>query len=219
MNKDIYTIGQAADYCSISRGTILRYVKSGELKASRTPGGHNRIFKRDLESFILEKGMYPLSNSHSSNKKILIVDDNPKTREVIIRILAAKNYETETAASGYEAGIKVIRFKPQLIILDLIMPEMSGFEVCRRIREDAETTHIKILAITGYDNRENRDLIMAAGADDYLGKPVERDVLLRHVKDLFNVDRKTVMKKIGLTTELKNPGDIMAPISSKVSYF
>ena len=65
------------------------------------------------------------------------------------------------------------------------MPEMSGFEVCRRIKEDPDTSHIKILALTGYDTEENREKIMQAGADDYMAKPVERDVLLRHLEDLL----------------------------------
>jgi len=185
MGNTIYTIGQAADYFSISRATLLRCVNSGELKASRTPGGHYRIYKKDLKSFALEKGMYPLANNHSSDKKVLIVDDDPGVQEIMARILSGKKFETETASSGYEAGIKVARFKPGLIILDLFMPEMSGFELCRQIRKDPETAHLKILAMTGHDNRENRDRIIAAGADGYLAKPVGKNVLLRHVENLL----------------------------------
>ncbi|OQY02545.1 MAG: hypothetical protein B6I22_13480 [Desulfobacteraceae bacterium 4572_123] len=185
MNNSIYTVGQAADYCSVSRGTLLRCVKSGKLKASRTPGGHYRISKKDLEDFALEKGMYPLANNRSSMKKVLIVDDDPGVQNVVAEILSAKKYETETASSGYEAGTKVIRFKPGLIILDLFMPEMSGFEVCRQVKEDPETSDIKILAITGHDSLENRGRIMEAGADDYLAKPVKTADLLRHVEDLL----------------------------------
>ena len=163
------------------------------MKASRTPGGHYRISQKDLGSFVIEKGMYPLADNHSSDKKILIVDDDPGAQKLMARILFDEKFETETASSGYEAGIKVARFKPGLIVLDLFMPEMTGFEVCRRIKEDPETAHIKILAVTGYDNPENKGLIMTAGADDYLAKPIEKDVPLRHVKTLF---RSTVMEKI-----------------------
>jgi len=105
---------------------------------------------------------------------------------VLTQMLSAHKYETETASSGFSAGAKVATFKPGLIILDLIMPEMSGFEVCRLIKEDPQTAHIKILAVTGYDTEENRDKIMKAGADDYMAKPLSSDALLGHLASLLN---------------------------------
>ena len=188
MNKvhyEIFTIPQAANRCAISRWTLMKCVNSGELKALRTPGGHYRIFKEDLEDFIIKKKMYPLVQKRSSNKRILIVDDDPKVQKFLTVMLSSQNYETETASSGFEAGAKVVQFKPGLIILDLFMPEMSGFEVCRQIKKGPETSHIKILVLTGYDIKENRDRIMEAGADDYMAKPAEKDILLRHVEDLL----------------------------------
>ena len=186
MKEDLYTVGQAAEHCSLSRGTVWRYIKSKDLRASQTPGGHFRILKKDLDIFIVEKGMYPLANNLSSNNKILIVDDDPQIRDVLTQMLSAQKYETETASTGFAAGGKVATFKPGLIILDLVMPQMSGFEVCRLIKEDPQTSHIKILAVTGYDTEENKDKIMKAGADDYMAKPLSKDALLGHVAGLMN---------------------------------
>jgi len=189
MNKvhdEILSIPQAAKRCAISRWTLMKCVNSGELKASRTPGGHYRILKEDLEDFIIKKKMYPLVHNHSSNKKILIVDDDLQVQKLLTVMLSYKKYETETASSGFEAGTKVVKFKPGLIILDLFMPEMSGFEVCRQIKKHQETSYIKILALTGYDSKTTREKIMEAGADDYMVKPVEKDVLLRHVENLLS---------------------------------
>lgn len=186
MKNDLYTVGQAAEYCSLSRGTVWRYIKSKDLKASQTPGGHFRILRKDLDSFIVERGMYPLANNLSSNNKILIVDDDPQIRDLLSQILSAHKYETATASSGFTAGAKIVSFRPGLIILDLLMPEMSGFEVCRLIKEDPQTSHIKILIITGYDTEENRDKIMKAGADDYMTKPLSKDALLGRVAGLLN---------------------------------
>ena len=186
MNKDVFSIPQAAKFCAMSRGSIWKYVKSGELKASLTPGGQYRILKKNLESFVREKGMYPLASYQPAEKKILIVDDDPLIQDILNEMLSTHKYETEVASSGFEAGAKVVRFKPGLIILDLIMPEMSGFEVCKLIKGDPATSHIKILAITGYDTEENREKIMAAGADRYMKKPLVMNTLLQHVEDLLN---------------------------------
>ena len=168
----------------------MKCVNSGELKASRTPGGHYRILKEDLEDFIVKKKMYPSVHNSSSNKKILIVDDDLQVQKLLTVMLSSQNYETETASSGFEAGTKVVKFKPGLIILDLIMPEMTGFEVCRQIKKGPETSHIKILVLTGYDSKENKKRIMEAGADDYMEKPVEKDVLLGHIENLLSIEEE-----------------------------
>ena len=164
----------------------MKCVNSGELRASRTPGGHHRILKEDLEEFIIKKKMHPLVHKRSANNRILIVDDDAQVQKLLTVMLSFKKYETETASSGFEAGAKVVKFKPDLIILDLFMPEMSGFDVCKQIKKYPETSHIKILALTGYDIKENRERIMEAGADNYMAKPVEKDVLLQHVEDLLS---------------------------------
>jgi len=188
VNDEIFSIPQAAKRCAISRWTLMKCVNSGELKASRTPGGHYRILKEDLEDFIIKKKMYPLAHNRSSDKRILIVDDDLQVQKFLTTMLSSKKLETETASSGFEAGAKVVKFKPGLIILDLIMPEMSGFEVCRQIKKNPETSHVKILVLTGHDSKENREKIMNAGADDFITKPVEKDVLLQHVEDLLIKD-------------------------------
>ena len=108
------------------------------------------------------------------------------TTKLFTRILSIHNYETAVASDGFEAGIKVKEFKPFLIILDRFMPGMDGFEVCKRIKENPRTSHIKILALTGYDTKENRDRIMQAGADGYLANQVKRRTFLEQVESLLN---------------------------------
>ena len=105
MDKEIFTVPQAAKYCAIGRVTLWKYVKSGELKASLTPGGHYRILKKDLEAFARKRGMYPLANYHPPQKnKILIVDDDDQIREFFTKMLRFHKYETDTASDGFEAG-------------------------------------------------------------------------------------------------------------------
>jgi excisionase family DNA binding protein len=181
----IYTIPQAAAFCSLSRGTLWKYVKSGQLKASLTPGGHYRIREKDLEDFIHEKGMYPLSTYEPGAKKILIVDDDQAVRGLLRQILSRAGYTPETAKDGFEAGVRILEFKPGLVILDLLMPGMNGFEVCRQIRQNKTTSRTKILAVTGFDTEENRQRIMEGGADGYLAKPLEKEQVLQTVAELL----------------------------------
>ncbi len=186
MNKNIFSIPQAAEYCSLSRGTVWKYVKSGELKASLTPGRQYRILNKDLELFMREKGMYPFAKYQPAQNKILIVDDDPHIQKWLTKMLSAYKYKTEVASDGFEVGVKVTEFKPSLIILDLFMPGMNGFEVCKRIKKNPLSSQIKILAVTGYDTKENKDRILEAGADGYTVKPFVKDEFLQQIEDLLN---------------------------------
>ena len=186
MKKDVYTIPEAAIICSVGRTTMWRWVKSGELKVSTTLGGKYRISKADLEKFIIKNNVYPLTHRHSPKRKILIVDDDRNIQRALTSLLVNEKYETETASDGFEAGIKVMQYKPDLIILDLFMPGMDGFEVCERMKNDPNTSHIKILAVTGYDTKENKDRILQMGANGYLEKPTEKNKLLNMINDLFS---------------------------------
>lgn len=118
-------------------------------------------------------------------KKILIVDDDLNIQKLLTKMLSRYQYQAEAASDGFEAGLKVMEFKPDLIILDLFMPRMSGFEMCKRIKKNSATSHIKILIITGYDTQENKNRIMEAGADDYLGKPLKKEIFLKKVEKLL----------------------------------
>lgn len=186
MKKDVYTIPEAARICSVGRTTMWRWVKSGKLKASTTLGGKYRISKTGLKDFILKNDIHSLTRELSYGKKILIVDDDLSVQTLLKAVLITEKYETDIASDGFEAGIKVMAFNPDLIILDLFMPGMDGFEVCERMKKNSNTSHIKILAITGYDTRENKDKIMQAGADEFLTKPIGTKKLLDNIKGLLN---------------------------------
>jgi len=175
---------------------MWRWVKSGLLKVSVTPGGHHKILKEDLETFLIQNEMSPLAQKQFPRNKILIVDDDPVIRKSLCQLLSDHKYESQTAGDGLEAGVKVMQFKPDLIILDLILPGMDGFEACRYLKKDPTIPHTKILVLTGYDTEENREQIMAAGADDFLEKPVEEGTLIRHIERLLGRQDKYQLKKI-----------------------
>lgn len=186
MENDFYTIPQAAHICAVCRTTMWRWVKSGKLESFLTPGGRHKIRKEDLKAFIKARMQHlPIAESSQKNK-ILIVDDDPAVQKLLSKMLSHNGYRIALASDGFEAGIKTVQFKPDLMILDLVMPGMDGFEVCKHIKENPNTSHIKVLAYTGYDTKAYRDRIMQAGADGYMAKPVSKSTILNHIKDLLD---------------------------------
>ncbi len=184
MQNMILTIPQAAAICSLSRGTLWKYVKSGDLRASMTPGGQYRIQETDLEDFMRRKGMHPFARYVPEKNRILIVDDDFQVQRLIAKMLSRNGWETDVASDGFDAGVKIMAFKPGLVILDLFMPGMDGFEVCRRIKEDPASSHIKVFTITGYDSPQSRDRIMALGSDAYMTKPIHLETMLQRIAAL-----------------------------------
>ena len=188
MPNQVFSIPKAAQQCGVSRGTIWNNVKSGELKAFRTPGGQYRILRRDLIDFMSRKQMPPLLADTARRGRILIVDDDASIGRMIGRILEPYGFVTETAGDGFEAGAKVFSFKPEMILLDLYMPGMDGFEVCRRLKADPSTADIKVLAISGQDTPETRERILSEGADGFMGKPLSPSQLVQQVVRLQQAD-------------------------------
>ncbi len=122
--------------------------------------------------------------------RILIVDDDPGIRDVISDALKydATDYRVETAVDGVDAGLKLERFRPDLIVLDVIMPGMGGLEVCSRIRNQSSLDATKIIILTGAPEGGKAETSLVYGADLFLQKPQPIDVLLTHIEELLEVD-------------------------------
>ena len=184
-DKNIYTIPQAAEVCSVSRGTVWRWVKTGKLRAAVTAGGHHRIMKDDLFEFTQLRNFAPPATESTDTKRILIVDDDPKIIKLLKRVLSGKGYELEHASDGFEAGLKLRKFNPHLVILDLIMPAMDGFDVCSYLKKNPDTEKIKIVAISGFDTEDNRHRILNCGADLFLPKPLDIQKIKKEIERLL----------------------------------
>jgi len=180
------TTGQAARHCQVSIPALKGWIRSGRLTAFKTPGGHSRIELGEFQRFLLKHGMptYPVA---SPTSRILIVDDEPLIVDLFVELLTRdpRGFTLETATNGYDALIKVGSFKPSVLILDVVMPELDGVEVCRRLKEDPETRRIKILGVTGYPDSVP-DLI-AAGADACLTKPLNLRKMEPELERLLSV--------------------------------
>lgn len=117
-----------------------------------------------------------------SREKILIAEDNPEGAELLEAFLDGTDYDTRLAVDGDDALKKVQSFKPDLILLDVMMPKISGFEVCKRLKSNAETRGIVILMITALDQHHDIDRAVEVGTNDFLTKPINKQELLLRIK-------------------------------------
>ena len=187
MKQKTFTTFAIAKMLGVYPSTIANWVDSGKLKAFNTPGGHRRVLPEDLKAFLrIHKMPFP-AGLIPEETKILVVDDDPNILELVTSFLksAKKGYQIFTAADGFEAGRLLGQHDPQLVVLDLKLPGIDGFEVCRQIKEQHSRT--RVLAITGYDTDENKQRILKAGADAYLGKPFRMAKFLEECERLLSL--------------------------------
>jgi class 3 adenylate cyclase/CheY-like chemotaxis protein len=123
----------------------------------------------------------------SAPARILVVDDTPRNVKLLQDLLTIKGYEVITAASGPEALAKVEAERPDLVLLDVVMPEMSGYEVCRKIRDEPATAILPVVMVTALDPTQERVKGLEAGADDFLMKPINQAELLARVRSLLRI--------------------------------
>ena len=114
--------------------------------------------------------------------RILIADDNPQGLELLEAYLSGTGYAVETATDGEETLRKVGAFRPDLILLDIMMPKISGFEVCKRLKADPATQNIVVLMVTALDQPHDIDKAVEAGTNDFLTKPINKTELLLRIK-------------------------------------
>ena len=179
-----YSIPAAAQMCGVSRATMWNWVKSGKVDAFVTPGGHSRIRREEMDRLLEANGF--ARDEKPVQKRILIVDDDPAVRKVIGLRLDREGYRVTTAENGFEAGIMVSQQRPDLVLLDLFMEGIDGFEVCRTIKSDDNLKPIKVLAISGVNDDEIEQRILAEGADGFLSKQARFETVLSRIKTLLN---------------------------------
>jgi excisionase family DNA binding protein len=164
------TTGHVARACQVSVVAVKKWIRGGKLKAFQTPGGHFRIAADEFERFRLTHHFPP---EREEPLRILVVDDDPQIVEVLLLVLRALRPapKLEAASSGYEGLLKVGTFRPHVLVLDLRMPGLDGFEVCRRIKGDPVTRTTRVLAITAYPAESTKEEVLRCGADAFLTKP------------------------------------------------
>jgi len=172
--KDLFTTGEAAEVCKVSQQTIIRCFDAGRLEGFRVPGSRfRRIPRQSLIKFMKENNI-PLDKLESGKKKVLIVDDDAEIVELIVDVLVRDGrFETKTASSGYGAGISTEQFRPDLILLDYMLPDVNGNVVCQTIRRNPEFENIKIIIVSGVVKQDEIDQLLKSGAEDFIRKPFD----------------------------------------------
>ncbi len=176
--KPYLTPNEAAARLMVAPATLRVWADKGLLKAQTTAGGHRRFLREDVDNFQRERG-HDNDRTGNDTLRILIVDDEASlTRYLTALLKDIVGTHTATANNGFSAGQLVHTFRPDVVLLDLMMDGLDGFQVCQQIKSDPTTRAIRIIAMTGYPSPENIERILAAGAEICLPKPLDEEKLL-----------------------------------------
>jgi len=172
--KDLFTTGEAAEICKVSQQTIIRCFDSGRLEGFRVPGSRfRRIPRQSLVKFMRDNKI-PLDAIESGKRKILIVDDDVEIVELLVDVLERDGrFELKAASSGYEAGLVTEKFRPELILLDYMLPDVNGNIVCQTIKRNPEFENIKIIIVSGVVKQDEIAQLLKSGAEDFIRKPFD----------------------------------------------
>ena len=171
----------------VSSAAIKKWIQQGKLAAFRTPGGHFRILADEFERFQKTHGF---GTGTGDPLRVLVVDDQRDVADVIVASLSAfyPRARMETAANGFEGLLKVGTFRPDVLLLDLSMPGMDGFEVCRQIKRDPVIRDTKVVVMAA-QSLDAEPRAMEAGADGFLSKPFAVDAVRGLLARLFGPRR------------------------------
>ncbi len=192
--KRIFTTGEAAAICKVSQQTVIRCFDSGRLTGFRVPGSKfRRIPREELVRFMKANGI-PTDILEAGKKRVLIVDDDARLVEMYQDLLSLDSrIDVKTAGNGYDAGLLTEQFKPHLVVLDYLLPDINGNIVCQRIRSNPAVSDCKILLISGVVRPEEIDGLRRAGADDFLRKPFSVEQLSQRMSALLGMEDVAIL--------------------------
>lgn len=180
--KDLFTTGEAAEVCKVSQQTIIRCFDSGRLEGFRIPGSKFRRIPRESLVKFMKLNRIPLDNLDSGKRKVLVVDDDAEIVDLIRDIFSRDGrFEVATASSGYDAGVMTHQFRPDVILLDYMLPDVNGNIVCQTIKQNPDFEDINIIIVSGVVKQDEIDQLLKSGAEAFVKKPFSIDELVDKV--------------------------------------
>lgn len=187
-SKQIFTTGEAAHICKLSQQTIIRCFDSGKLQGFRVPGSRFRRIPREVLINFMRENEIPLDRLEGGKQRILVVDDDPQIVELFVDVLSQdKRFDIKTAATGYDAGVLSEQFKPHLMILDYMLPDINGNVVCKTVRDNPNLSGMIIVMVSGVVNQDEIDGLLEAGANEFVKKPFNIEKLLDRIRLLLEM--------------------------------
>ncbi len=187
--KTVFTTGEAAKICKVSQQTIIRCFDSGQLKGFRVPGSRFRRIPRDVLYKFMKDNQIPTDALESGKRKALIVDDDVELVELMKDVLERDGrFEVRSANNGFDAGMMVREYQPDILVLDFMLPDINGKEVCTRVRSDSSLDDVKILCISGMVEQDQIEELKRSGANDFLQKPFDLETLVDRICKLVEIE-------------------------------
>lgn len=190
-DKKGFTTGEVADLCHVTIPTVIKWIESGELEGFKIPGSKNRRITRESLLEFMNRYHIPTTPLEEELRlRVLVVDDQIEILELFKALLSDKKFDLRLVSRGFDAGLAK-EFKPDLIILDIMLPDLDGRQVCQYVKEMPEMKNVKILGISGYvkNEKETADLLQK-GFDDYIAKPFDNSELMKKIFRLINKKKK-----------------------------
>ena len=187
--KTVFTTGEAAKICKVSQQTIIRCFDNGQLKGFRVPGSRFRRIPREALYKFMKDNKIPTDALESGKRKVLLVDDDADLVELMTRVIEEDGrFEVRIASNGFDAGMMVKEYRPDLIVLDVMLPDINGKEVCHRVRADTTLEDVRILCISGMIEEDKIQELRLAGADKFLHKPFDIEELIDEMCALLEIE-------------------------------
>ena len=179
------TLGQAAKYLGVAQSTMRKWSDAGRVSAFYTPGGHRRYRRSDLDQFLDRSGRS--GTSTDEGPVVLIVDDDERLREYVRVNLEIEGYTVREAASADEGLASLEEESPDLILLDVMMPKVDGWEMLRRVQEKHGVGAIPVIMFSGKVDERSAAEATSRGAQGFIGKPFDPRALIESTKQLLPV--------------------------------
>lgn len=200
-NKKLYTTHDVARLLGVTPITVIRWIESGKFKCYTTVGGHRRIDHAELVRFAQAYNLPWRGDEEVDNRKeyiVLAVDDEPDMLEVLSDMLSSvENFRLIEVTNGFSAGAKLVEERPDLILLDFMMPELDGFEFCRFVRQDPRFKDVPIIAMTGLKGEMDQTKMRETGVNDILPKPFTVELLTEKLDHFRQLKKANPFKAAG----------------------